>query len=616
MGLGSPFSEPYYLGAGVADLTTTDTDVAFAGRPYMIDWTAEVPLQHVSIPITRQQQDTSDSPGEQSINPEGLWRRFAESWHLGAGQDRFDRKNSSPYRFRASQGVNVWDRWQLSLLPDTSSIYASAEATQRLAVAGGRLYHSAGQSLFFRTTLAGADTTVTGGPAATIQSIATNGYRVWTAHGASGIYMTDRTISTMASHITGTVALLAYVKNRVMAANGPSIYDVTSLAVGAGGALPAALFTHGNTDWNWVGFADSQEFIFAAGYSGDKSLIYSIGITSDGTALGAPVVAGTLPDGETITGVYGYLGRFLVLGSNKGIRLALVGEGGGLTIGALIETSSPVKVFEGQGRFIWYGLTAFTGTNSGLGRLSTGEFSDLDNFVPAYASDLMASGTSNEVMGIVTFENRRVFVISGVGVYAEHATDLVASGYIETGTINYGMTENKTALFLDTKIEGPSGTDASITFALATDGGAYASVGTQTLTSMDTMSLDETIGSDFEIRLTFTRDAGTASEGLTLLSWLLRVQPSPLVTNLIYATILLAPDITTLNDTPLDYNTESELELIEGYSRSKEVTTFQRKGRSYSVILEDYQMDFKKIVDDHNGMTGFNASCLLKLKRV
>lgn len=613
MGVAELFSEPYFEGTASTLSEDFTTDIALGGHGYMINWLSEIPLRHVSIPILRQQQDTSESPGEQSINSEGLWRRFGESWHLGAGQERFDRKESSEFRFNTSQGVNIWDRWRLSLLKDTSLFSASASTDQRMAVAGDYLYYGQATVLKYTQDLS-ASTTVTGTPATNVSSIATNGYHVWTAHGANGIYRTTRGAAATAAHITGTVTKVAYVKNRVMAAATNSIYDVTSLAVGGGGALPAALFTHGNSDFTWDSFAESQGFIYAAGHSGDKSLIYSITITPEGTALSAPTVAGTLPEGEVVSAVYGYLGRFLAIGSNKGFRLGLVGSDGGLTIGALIETTSAVQCFEGQEEFIWFGMTNFTSAATGLGRFSTALFSDTDRLTPSYASDLMAS-TQGAVINIATFLNRRVFSVSGVGIYTEHATNLVSTGHLDTGAISYGMTDPKIALYVDVQMEDQTTTTATVEVFMSVDGADFDSLQEATYAELTTMSANEKAGGEFELRIKLDRDTD-ATKALVLLSWLLRSQPRPLVTNMIYCTIFLAPLVENLLGNEAVVNTLTELDFIEGLNLTKQITNFQQTRRSYSVVVEDYEFNVIRLVDSTDGMLGYNADCTLKLKRV
>lgn len=620
----SRFSTPYYEGGATTTLAPYITEVALGGHPYRIDWLSEIPLRHVSIPILRNQQDTSDSPGEQSINPESLWRRIGESWHLGAGQERYDRKESSPFRFRSSKGVNVWNKWELSLLNSTDEKLDSTNTNLRMAVAGAYLYVTDGASIKYTQDITVGSPTwtdITGEPGTAPTSIASNGNRIWTAHGSAGVYMTQRGTGSTASHITGTVDIIDYVKNRVMAAGGASIYDVTSLAVGASGALPAALFTHGNTDWTWKGFAESQGFIYAAGSSGDKSLIYSITIVAEGTALASPTVAGALPDGELVTAIYGYLGRFLAIGTNKGFRLALVGQTGGLTIGSLIVTPQSVLCFEGQEEFIWFGWSGYSTTAgslaTGLGRMNTGSFSNVDLFTPAYASDLMVDSETAAVQSIVTFQNLRVFGVTGEGVYAEDATTLVSSATLDTGNISYGLTELKTALYLDVQYADNGATNSLISPFISTDGSAFVAIDPATTNgALPSFTLNEKVGSEFEIRLKITATTPTNLPNISILSWLLRSQPRPVITNVVYATVFLAPVIESLVDTPYNYVTVDELDFLEGLNLTKEVVSWQENNRNYQVVLEDYELNIKGLIDSPESMSGFNGSCTLKMKRV
>src|SRR5439155_2376386 len=82
---------------------------------------------HESIPMLRALYDPNPTPSEASLNAQGLWRRAQDSWHEGAGQTFRDRDASgSAYRFRSSKGVDVWTRYQIGLLKDTSRIASSS----------------------------------------------------------------------------------------------------------------------------------------------------------------------------------------------------------------------------------------------------------------------------------------------------------------------------------------------------------------------------------------------------------------------------------------------------------------------------------------------------------
>src|SRR5262249_34979399 len=156
----------------------------------------------------------------------------------------------------SSKGINVWTKWQTTLLPDTNQGLSSANTNLYLVAAGGVLYVTDGQGLKDTQDITGGSptwTSVTGKPASTPGALTSDGFNVWTSYGTSGIYQTTRGAAAQTNYTTGTVALVRYVKGRLMAANAASIYNVTT---GGGAALPAALFTHGNTDFTWVDFAE------------------------------------------------------------------------------------------------------------------------------------------------------------------------------------------------------------------------------------------------------------------------------------------------------------------------------------------------------------------------
>lgn len=608
-----------YAGAGsssASELVPSILQLAIGSHSYMIDWKAEPALRVTSVPLLREQSDSRDLPGEHSLNPAGYWRRSGESWHFGAGQKLFDREGANPFRFRQSKGIYVWDKWHFSLMKRTDAKTSSAQTNLKLAVAGSTLYTIDG-TVLKRTTDITPDTptftTVTGTPGTAPTHIDSDGFNVLTAHGASGLYKTTRGAATTASHITGTVAGIAHVKNRWIAWNAGSLYDVTALTFGAGGALPAVLFTHGNTDYTWVGMAEGNNAIYAAGFSGDKSLIYRITVTADGTALSAPIVAASLPEGEIVTSIYGYLGRFILIGTDKGWRLAVSLDGGDLNVGELVETPSPVRCFEGQGEFVWFGYENFDVSSSGLGRINLKYFTDTDALVPAYASDLMADFSAN-VLSVVTFQKLRVFTVSGVGVFAEHQTELVPSGYIDTGEINYNMTEDKVGISIDAQHQGTLGMH-EISVAFDTEsGGSFVSLGTHAPGSQP-RSLGSTRAKFIEFRHTLYRDATDAAAGLAVHSWLLLVQPtSQSVTNIWEATLLIAPEIETLTDYTQEYDVLGEIDYLRGLVKSKEVTSMTIDNRRYAIIMEDFASDLKWLMQGSEGLKGANASAYVRMK--
>lgn len=588
MTLAAPLDSPL-SGAGTS--VTSDVpfkyEVAINGRAYRIDHSVDsngqrgIGFARRSLSVQRAQADTSNTPGEQSLNREADWRRVSESWHHGAGQAFYDRADSDNARFRTSKGVYVWEKWQLSLLNSTSSCRASANTNLRLTTAGSITYLIDGNSLLFTADVTAGPvvwTTVTGTPGVAAQWLTSDGFNVYAAYGASGIYSTTRSDATAASFNTLTCTVLGYVKGRLMAANNNVIYNVT-----AAGAPPAALLTHPNTDFAWVGFAEGPAHIFAAGYSGARSLIYKTAIQADGTALTTPTVAGELPTGETVRSIKGYLGM-LIIGSDLGFRLAVIDTNGNLTIGSLVATSSPVLNFEPSDRFVWYGLTNFDGTSTGLGRIDLTSFTS--PLTPAYASDLMATAQGS-VLSVSTQGTRRLFTVSGVGVFVEGSTK-VTSGTVSSGRITYGIGDEKVVMFVDLRHSALAG---SIDLALSVDGAAGNSIGGNAVvgTSRPSYPLNaaQARGELFEITSTLTRSSTDTATGPTLTRVVLRGYPAPRRTFQFTVPILLWESSTDLNDSEYTLDPLAEREALETAMKNETLISYQEGTASYTVLVDD-----------------------------
>ncbi len=583
LSLDGDFFTPLFTGTSQNALVPHTWDVGVGGRGYMLDRTflAQQPMIS-SIRATRTQSDGSQEPGEQSLTPDDLWRRSQQSWHFGAGQDYLDREDSIRSRFRTSKGIDPWTRGQISLLPTTEEVLDSAESNLILMPAGSRLYVADGTALKYTTDL-DSWTTVTGTSGSAITGLASDGYYVWITDGAN-VYRTDTSGSTASSWSTIDADLLGYVKGRLMIADGAELSYFSNM----GSPAETSLFTHANANFSWVGFAEGPGYIYAAGFVGDKSLVYKVTITAEGTALGAPTVAGELPDGEVVHSIGSYIG-FVLLGTSKGARFCTVSTNGDLTIGSLLPTTSPVKCFEGQEEFIWYGLTNYDATSTGLGRMTLRYFSDTAALKPAYTSDLMATAQGS-VVSVCTFLDLRVFSISGAGVYAQ-SSDLVASGTLTTGRLNWGIPEKKIPLFVDATFA--TGFQGQVTIAYATDGDSeFSTIGTVTEDFTDTATVTFEATEDpldqIELQFTLERDGSDATAGPTMLRHTLKAQPVPVMRRRIVLPLLLSEKEDRPQRTWSRLSPSDELAFLEGLRISKQVATVQIGDESYSAVLEDF----------------------------
>jgi len=580
-------------------------DLAINGRDYMLDLEFNnygVKFVIESEDFLKPQSDTATVSGQGSINPETAWSRTFESWHLGAGQQYWDRQNSSASRFYSSQGIDPWTKWQLCLLNETTAV-KSGLLTQFLTttgdvptVTGPWLYVSEGTNIY-KTSNLSSWTAITGLPAVAPTSLTSDGTNIYSAHGTSGIYKASGS-SSATSFVTGTVHQAWWAKGRLIAANNltGALYNPINTVPAA---LPTALYTHPlGSAWTWSSCSEGTDAIYMAGYSGDKSIIYKCAVKPDGTSLDVPVVAAELPDGEIVRSVQGYLG-FLLIGTDKGIRVAR--DVGTVLIGQLIETGTSVRCFEPQGRFAWFGWTNYSASATGLGRLDLSTDTQGGSIpVPAYASDLMAENYNGNVLSVVTFGGLRVFSVANAGVFAESTTGIkVDTGTINTGSIGFGIVNRKIAVGMSVLTEPLAG---SYEITLAANGGTYDSVGTESvaLSSRRDFSVNETAGEEYAINIILTADN---TETPCIKRAILKAVPAAPTIEAWTIPILLHETLDVDGDN-VDVSPSYEKNLISALRSSGSPVSLQFGTDSISVVIKDFKFyPFSRTSDslDWNG---------------
>lgn len=581
----TPYVEPtpaFYSGASTSPLVPYPFPVAVAGHPYQIQWDSTAvgvwggKFKKTSLPLLRTQADNSNTPGEQSVSPEQFWRRSQDSWNFGAGQIHYDRANSNGNRFYTSKGVNPWDQWKVSLLNTTSNVKTSTNTGLQCLVAGTYVYLIDSTALRYSSGALSSWSSTTGMTGSPL-SITTDGNTIWTANNTNGIYSGTVGAASVSSYATGTVTLVAFTKSRLMAAGGGKLYNVTT-----SGALPTALLDLSARNFTWVDIVGGQSQIYAAGYAGDKSLVYRTAIKADGTALDVPIVAAELPDGEIVASLGEYLG-YILIGSNRGVRFCSVNSDGSLTLGSLTKTDATVYCFEGQDRFVWYGLTNYDISSTGLGRLDLTSFTS--TLTPAYASDIMAD-TQGAVRSVQTFNNYRLFTVDGVGLYYETANTPVSTGSITVGTTGYGINDPKVAMFLDIKHQPLTG---SISFAISADGKAAKTIGISSVTNSvspaNAFPCRQLFGEEFQLTATLTPESNVSP---VLTRWTLRSYPAPIRTGQWDIPILLF-DTVSAGGTDYAQDVTTELDFLIGLHKSQKIATLQIGNTVSQAVMYDYQ---------------------------
>lgn len=516
---GIPTALPSSAGgeAGLYRVHVEEFDVAFGDLPFMLNLGVEEPYERTTAQWQKSQFDAQQLVGEQSLD--GWWLRSQQAFFGGDGIEYYEPLvgEGSEERFRDSSGVEVFtDDGSVNLLKQTELAFDGTASDLEIEAGPNRLLQRDGTSV---TVWDGStETAVTG--TSTAVSLAYTG-SVFLVGDSDNIYTlaedTGTTLSALWTNTGGNTNVF-WAKNRIFAGVGPDLYEATL----AGGDLQVALnplISHPDSNWEWTAVTETGGAAWAAGFSGEKSEVHVISIDETGATptLTGGVVAIKLPTTELVNAMEGYL-NFLLIGTNRGFRVALT-SGTDAGLGPLVWRDEEVLAVHGREDF------AYTGHANGLTRkvdLGNEAAGDLGF---AWANHLTAG--SGSVQSFAWFGNTEHFAVSGEGTYREHATDLVSSGYLETGFIRFGTTELKHYEGIQLTADATNGTivvlhqrnNASTPTSVATVG---------QFNGARTLSLNQDAPSfRMLLRFTLNRDVSDNTLGPTLHDYTLRALPAP-----------------------------------------------------------------------------------------
>lgn len=429
-------------------------DCAIGELNFLLATSDQFPFRRETAEFRRQRIDTERNPGEQSLDS-GYWIRSQASWHYGSGLTSAEplevNNNEAQFRYKEGGGVNPWTAGQLTLLKATEQAHAAGSTGQLLLGVDTGVLHAGGTTLTYVPSAAGGSASAVswGGSASAISSITSDGQNYYAAN-AVGIY--KGALPTGAgSKIwdTGSRTVVRWVKSRLMATVGVGIYELT----GTGPTLPTALDAGGArpAGWTWTDIAEGPTGIYFSGYVGDTSTIEKVAVSTSASAvtLDQPIVVADMPRGEIIQTLYSYVGTYLVIGTSRGVRVALINSDGSLTMGPLVvESADGVQDVVAQGSFLYVtvgskGNAGDRQQRAGLFRVDLGQSLNGSALDFAHAADLVApAGTAGGATQVTLAGGKLWFVVDGAGVYRELDT-YVAEGWLETGRIRLGTVEKK-----------------------------------------------------------------------------------------------------------------------------------------------------------------------------
>lgn len=600
----------FFAGGTTTNLVPDVFPIAIDGRPFLIDQEAGTFTRGFE-PRVRDSVDQSTSPGEAAINPQGLWRRGETSWHYGAGQKYADTAEGQDYRFYSSKGVNVWTKGQATLLNAVKESLNTSNTNLEIVTTDTRVYVLDGSAIKYTTDPYAASptwTTATGLPAATPRDMTTDGTNIYITYPGltSSFGLWKYTPAGVASNVAygHEFGYIDFIKGFFIVTGNASSGNGNDLYFSPSGNVGADDYEHPVASFEWIGAAAGQTAIYLAGYTGSHGAIYKLTIKADGT-LDTPIVALELPFGEYPTAISAYLGAILI-GTNKGVRYAVADSASNLTAGALIPTSGAVKDFTTEDRYAWFTWSNYDGVSTGLGRLDLGTF--IATNTPAHATDLMHTATAN-VLACSTFQNKRIFAISGDGIYVEDSDNLVTSGEIVTGIYRWGIPDRKFVAKFDLRTTPLYGT---ITPSISLDSGDYTDMSPHNM-ALSTESVATGPQSKFieaKFKLTLTR--GSATTGPTLTRWMARAYASPARSQVFRVPILMHHRL-HVRDTDYYFDVESELRALRDLVTNPRVVNYQENTETFSVVLEDLEF---QVADGYQSNWDLEGTCTVTMRSV
>jgi hypothetical protein len=619
-------------------------DISINNLPFVLRVNNQTPFRRETAPYKKDQFDNSTEPGEQSLT--GWWIRSQTSWHHGAGTRYYEPGTNpdSQYRFWDSRGVNPWVLGEVSLLNDTFHSYTGSNGI--VAAAGGGNYIVSGDSAGALKKLA-----LNGDSAATATSYtlvsghsSSNPFKAVTTDGTRYYAVCDVAIHAgkidgtgsdvaIYRHNTGGVHCIKFTKGYLMFGEAGilSYLPVDStvlLGTGhstSGSTIPAGK-THDNTSFVWNVIEGGATHIYAAGYAGSESEIWAVPFDS-ATLLPDPesaVQVAQLPYGEIVSSLAYYLG-YLVIGTNKGIRVASVAPTTGTIIYGplLFESDYEVTGLVAYDKFVWASTTVLNGTITNAVLVRVDLSSPFEDGTFAYAYDLQYESDEDSTGDDVIYANDRLHIVTSEGTSAgEIQTEKLSakrtSGWIETGYIRHGTVEPKFFKYL--KITGTSSSEDSINIeTIDSNGNEYdlSSIGYGSIGSEIGLSRPSTSQEMLAFKLTIN-NASPFSNTPTITSY--QVKSVPAVKRQRLYQYPLSCFNTEMDRFNLQFGYSNRAyELLTSLEQLEEIGDFVtvrdfRTGEQYQGIIEEIQFTNESSTDKDD--SGYGGVILITIRKM
>ena len=464
---------------------------------------------------------------------------------------------------------------------------------------------------------------------------------------ATNIY--DINLSTGAVHDSYTInttnaasVAIKWVKSRVIAGitrtdGTHAAYELLFPNKGSGASVNVSTLTaisgsnNMSLGWTWSTVGEAIGAIYLGGYLGEHSSLFKLSVDSSG-ALGTILTAAILPRGEKLLNIYGYLGTYIMMGTNKGARVATSDTNGDITYGPLVyHNENGVYDFEARDSYVFCANTNGINNNSGVTRINLaqpitliGYAQPISTGVYARATDVFANGVTGTVNSVRIFDspNRVVFTVSGSGVWVENSTTLVESGILRGGKIRYDTMENKAwkrvrVRTLNDVANGDIqvskiGTTTDTIIQILTEGNSTAA-------DLDLTNAYPDISPDASIKLQLVRNSTDSTTGPVVVGVAVKALPSPTRARIIQIPLFCYDRESDKTGNMIGYEGYAKerlaaLETIEGRGDTVVVQDFNAGGDPIEVVIE--QVTFTRSTPANRNYTGFGGIIQLVCRTV
>jgi len=642
------------------DLNGNAFDMAVGGLPFIMAVTDNTPYRRQTAEFRSQRVDQMRDPGEHTLGGSGYWTRSQSSWHYGEGVLFAEPLEGNDlevrFRYRDSYGVNVWTPGEISLLRKTTQVQAftgnckidtgASSAGVAFLIATDMSPHTSQTTAMYKITSSGTSTALVNFSAInneTVLATTSDGTYLYVATTA-GIYdikMSDGTTHKSYNYgaLTAQHATLKYVKGRIIGAgqftNGAyAAYELLFPTKGSGSSVeikPNMIAAEGTlidgstnmpTGWEWNSITEGTNAIYLGGYAGEHSTIFKLAVDNTG-ALGTIITAATLPRGEVVLSLYSYLGTYIMVGTNKGARIATLDQNGDMQYGPIVfHNENGVYDFEGRDSYIWAGNTNQINTNSGTTRINLAQPISLSgnaqasfSGVYARATDVFANGVTGAVktVRILGGSNQVAFTISGSGVWLEHPTDLVEAGQIRNARIRYDTMENKAWKRIRIRTtDDLAGGDIEVFRIGPTTDTVITTLyeGNSTTADIDLGDAYIDATPDASFKLILTRNSTDATTGPVVVGIAVKALPTPTRARILQIPLFCYDKETDKTGNMIGYEGYSRerlnaLETIEANGQTVILQDFNQGGEPTEVIID--QITFTRSSPSSRNYTGFGG---------